>query len=65
MKGYYDSVDSLVEQADLFIGYISEQYENVKIFIAGHSMGGLVCFRLSIKYPQRFAGTILLAPAIR
>jgi alpha-beta hydrolase superfamily lysophospholipase len=47
------------------MAYICKQYENTKIFISGQSMGGLVCFELGIKYPERFAGVILLSPAIR
>lgn len=44
MKGYYESINNMVEQADLFIDFISKKYEKVKIFVSGASMGGLVSF---------------------
>jgi acylglycerol lipase len=37
---------------------------NIKYFLAGLSMGGMTSYRLSLENPEKFAGTILMAPAI-
>jgi alpha-beta hydrolase superfamily lysophospholipase len=39
--------------------------EKTKIFISGESMGGLITFKLCLKNPDKYAGAILLCPALR
>jgi pimeloyl-ACP methyl ester carboxylesterase len=31
----------------------------------GESMGGLVTFKLAVKYSNRFSGAVMIAPAVR
>ncbi len=64
--GYYESIESLIDQAEKFIEFIVKKYdEKIKIFIAGESMGGLVTFKICVRSPNKYNGAILLCPALR
>lgn len=41
------------------------QQEVERVVIVGLSMGGLVALRLAMEHPERLAGLVLLAPALR
>jgi len=36
-----------------------------KVFLSGGSYGGAISFKACIKSPEKYAGVIFLAPAIR
>ena len=44
---------------------IAADHPGRKIFIAGESMGGLVVYDLVGRHPERFDGTVLMAPAFK
>ena len=65
-RGLISSMDELIDQAEGFIKFIEEKYEQKKpIYISGLSLGGAICFKLSIRNPEKYAGVIFLAPALR
>lgn len=63
------TVEELEDQAVKFIQFIQDDLKantkQPKIFLIGISMGGLVTLKLSVKYKDKFAGAIMLAPALR
>jgi alpha-beta hydrolase superfamily lysophospholipase len=44
---------------------IGRDHPGRKMFLLGESMGGLIVFNLSCRYPDRFAGAILVSPLFK
>jgi alpha-beta hydrolase superfamily lysophospholipase len=44
---------------------IARDHPGKKIFLLGESMGGLIAFNLACRYPDAFAGQILISPAFK
>ena len=45
-------MDELVDQAEGFMKFIEEKYEEKKpIYISGLSLGGGICFKLALRNP--------------
>ncbi|EGR33123.1 hypothetical protein IMG5_061220 [Ichthyophthirius multifiliis] len=65
IRGYCESVQQHIEDANKFVSLIENIYSNKKIFIAGQSWGGSTVYKLSLDNPNRFQGVILYAPAIK
>ena len=43
--------------------FIKKEQPGKKVFILAESMGGLIAFVLACRYPEKFAGQILISPA--
>jgi alpha-beta hydrolase superfamily lysophospholipase len=64
--GYYKSMDYLIQQAHSFMEVVLNRFKTrPQVFISGMSMGGAICFELSVRYPKDIAGVIFLGPAFR
>ncbi|HDT13042.1 MAG TPA: alpha/beta fold hydrolase [Candidatus Aminicenantes bacterium] len=44
---------------------LGRDFPDRKVFLVGESMGGLIAYDLAGRYPDRFDGTVLMAPAFR
>lgn len=65
-RGLIESMDAMVSEAQSFMEFILSKYvDKPKVYIAGLSLGGAVCFHLSLKAPQLVDGVIFLSPALR
>ena len=64
-KGFLENIELHLEDSRTFANKVTELYgKEFKYFLAGLSMGGMTSYRLSLEQPNRFAGAILMAPAI-
>lgn len=64
-RGYIESVDSHMSDAEQFVEMIMKLYPNVPLFISGCSLGGMTSFMLGLRNSKRYRGVIFLAPAIK
>ena len=60
------SLDDSLKQVEVFIDFVLAKLKSKpKVFLSGSSYGGTVSFKASLKNPERFAGIIFLAPALK
>jgi len=66
LPGYYNKIDDLVEDVINYSNYCIKKYkkENMKVFVQGGSMGGLITLQTIIKKPKLFDGAVLIAPLV-
>ncbi|KAL4487383.1 hypothetical protein ABPG73_005893 [Tetrahymena malaccensis] len=64
-RGVNSSHTILMEDVEKFLKHVEEVYKGEKIFIGGQSWGGQICYSLTLNNPNRFAGVIMYAPAIK
>lgn len=62
-RGEISSYLDFLSDADLMVDLICEQNPNLKTFMLGHSMGGLVTTLYGINYPDKLAGQVLSGAA--
>ena len=65
LRGYIDNVKTLYSDAKNFISIIIGLYPNLSMFVLGMSLGGLISYKLALKFPNEIKGVILLSPALR
>lgn len=65
-RGDIDSFDSFLEDALVFIGKVKQLEKGKKLFLFGHSFGGLVALALLSQHSKRLPldGAIISAPAL-
>ncbi len=63
LKGHIDSFDTYYKDIKTLREVITEENGNIKVFLAGQSMGGVIVFTASALYPRIFDGIICVAPA--
>ncbi|KAL4469911.1 hypothetical protein ABPG72_006551 [Tetrahymena utriculariae] len=69
-RGYIESVEQMVNDFEEFYKQIIVEHYQYKqrglpIFMGGLSLGGMLSYRVGLKYPDRFKGIIMMAPAIQ
>lgn len=65
-RGEIASIEDTIKQVDAFITYLFATLKSKpKIFLSGSSYGGTVIFKLGLLNPEKYAGMIFLAPALR
>ena len=65
IRGHVDTFDDLILDLKKFIDLVKEKTAGKKLFLLGHSMGGLVAATYAIRFPQGLTGVILSAPALK
>jgi acylglycerol lipase len=67
IKGLIDDFDLILEDSARFCNLIRKMYPHKAIFIGGHSLGGLVAYKLSLmpEFQKIFAGTLLYSPCLK
>jgi acylglycerol lipase len=61
--GHFDSMDHLQKDIVLFMDIVKEKSENKKVFLMGHSFGGLVCLIYAINHPS-LPGILVSSPLL-
>ena len=65
LRGYADRMDDYVEAIHALIQETKAVSGRTKVFLLGHSMGGLIAALVGLKYQQDLAGIVLTAPALK
>ena len=63
MPGHIDSMDHIQKDTLLFMDFIREIAKNKKIFLMGHSFGGLVSLIFAINHPA-LSGVLISSPLL-
>jgi len=58
-RGYIDNFHNFIDDADLIVELVKEEYSYLPVFMLGHSMGGLITCAYGIKHPMKLYGQIL------
>ncbi len=64
-RGYVDSFWDFINDLDQFINYVKEKEKEEKIFLFGHSMGGLIAIIYAIEHYPNLHGLITSGAALR
>lgn len=64
IKALLPDLSQLLEDACKFVEEMSQLYKGLPIFLTGGSMGGALCFAVSMEYPDLINGVIVMNPAI-
>jgi alpha-beta hydrolase superfamily lysophospholipase len=65
-RGYIDSFDQYLQDLDRYLVTIQEREgDGSKLFLVGHSLGGLVSLRYAIDNPEGLAGVVASSPYLR
>lgn len=60
------SFEDMLQQAEAFVDHISCQFENKpKKVLVGHSFGGAIAFKMTLRQPKNYDHVIFLVPALR
>jgi len=60
-RGYVERFSNFVEDLRLFVDFIRNRYQNIKIFMIAHSIGGTVATSYAVSHQQEINGLILSA----
>lgn len=60
--GNIDSMDAVVGDLHAFMGIVAARHKGAKVFLFGHSMGGMVAIAYALRYQTRLPGLILTGP---
>jgi alpha-beta hydrolase superfamily lysophospholipase len=63
MPGHIDSIDHILKDTLLFMDYVKEIAQNKKIFLMGHSFGGLISLIFAINHPK-LSGVLISSPLL-
>jgi alpha-beta hydrolase superfamily lysophospholipase len=63
-KGHVDFFMDFVHDLKIFINSIREENSGQKIILLGHSLGGLIAFKYTLKYNEDLLGLILSSPVL-
>jgi acylglycerol lipase len=64
-KGYADRFTDYIDDVKLFFDKVRRENPANKIFIVGHSMGGLIAASYAIQYQADMAGLVLSGPTLK
>ena len=64
-RAFVKNFDNFTEDLKYFINYVKKENSVEKVFLFGHSMGGLIVLRYGIKYPNDLIGVISSGAALR
>lgn len=62
-KGYIESYQKFIEDADLMVDFMIDHHPEVPIFMLGHSMGGFVTSLYGLTHPEKLSGQIFSGAA--
>lgn len=62
---FFSSSEQIIEDSLSFVNLMTKFYPNLNVFLGGISFGGFISFQISLNFPERFKGIILLAPALK
>ncbi len=62
--GHVDDFDEYTEDINSIVSYLQLKYDDNKLFLFGHSLGGLHVLRYAIAYPETISGIMVTCPAV-
>ncbi len=65
LAGHIDAYQTYVEDTYSILGEIRKRHAEARIFVLGHSMGGIFTTHLAAKYSDALAGVLYLNPWIK
>jgi alpha-beta hydrolase superfamily lysophospholipase len=63
-RGYINSFDDFLTTLDAFLNQIAELHPTSKLFLVGHSMGGVISTAYLLKHQEKLDGCILSGAAL-
>jgi len=64
-RGHIDSFDDYAADVSQLIRIAKDHYPGIKVFLMGHSLGGLIAAYLAEKHPSELDGLIASAPSLK
>ncbi len=64
LEGHVDRFSDYVEDLDLFISLARSQSQSRRLFVIGHSMGGLIALSYAAAHMERVDGMVISAPLL-
>jgi len=64
-RGHVDSFDDYAADVDQLIRIAKDHYPGIKVFLMGHSLGGLIASYFTEKHPSELDGLIASAPSLK
>jgi alpha-beta hydrolase superfamily lysophospholipase len=65
LRGYVEDFSSFVNDLGIFLSIIRSKYQNTKIFIIAHSVGGTIATAYAVNNQDKFDGLILSGPTLK
>ncbi|MFC2070055.1 alpha/beta hydrolase [Chloroflexota bacterium] len=65
LRGYVRRFFEYIEDLDTFIGMVRKEHQPVKIFLVGHSMGGLIATDYAARYQSSLSGLLLSGATLK
>jgi acylglycerol lipase len=65
LKGYVERFSYFVDDTRIFFDRVKKENPGKKIFLIGHSMGGLIVSHYALKYQKELDGLVVSGPTIR
>jgi acylglycerol lipase len=64
LKGHIERFGDYVDDLDLFISRVRTQGHSRRLFVIGHSMGGLIALDYAVAHADRIDGMVISAPLL-
>lgn len=64
LKGHVDSFDEFVQDLDSLVTYLKQSHPSEKLFMYGHSLGGLWVINYILQHPEGISGIMTPCPAV-
>lgn len=64
-RGHVDHYDDYVRDLGVFLDLVAKEAGSKKVFVLGHSNGGLIALRYALSKPEKPAGLILSDPLLQ
>ncbi len=64
-RGHVNRFDEFINDLRKFILLAQNQEKGKKLFLLGHSLGGLISLAYALRYPDELSGVIVSSPALR
>jgi alpha-beta hydrolase superfamily lysophospholipase len=65
LSGYVNSFSDYINDLKTFFDLIRKENETAKVFLVGHSMGGLIAVKYTVEHQKDLAGLILSSPTLK
>ena len=64
-RGYFDRFRFLLDDLDTFFGLVRKREPERRVFLVGHSMGGLLAAAYAIRHPDKVDGLVLSGAGVK